>query len=387
MSRAPSLHQRGLTLIELMVAIVIASLLVLAVSSVMIGFEARKRSATSVNDINQAGNYAAYVLDHWLRSAGSGFSQSAEYAFGCTLQASNGSQNLPRTAALPAPFASLGTTFRLAPLLILADGSTPATSGSSSDVLLVMSGAAGRSEAPAYLTDYPSSSSLTLKNTLAFAASDLLLLTDQEAKNGGIAPCLVSQVSSSFSESGAGSLALAGTYYAAEINSVSVAGFTKNAVAFNLGNVASSNPPAFQVLGVGDNNTLYAYDLLQTSANPLQAVANGLFELHALYGLDSNADGKVDSWVKPSGSYAFSALSDGSSTANGLLSTIKAIRVGLILRTDVAEKTAVSTSSLTLFSDLGSSLQFTRSLTASEQKYRYRTLEISVPLRNAMMLE
>ena len=63
-----------------------------------------------------------------------------------------------------------------------------------------MSGAAGRSEAPAYLTDYPSSSSLTLKNTLAFAASDLLLLTDQETRNSAIAPCLLSQVSSSFSD-------------------------------------------------------------------------------------------------------------------------------------------------------------------------------------------
>ncbi|MBS1208094.1 MAG: hypothetical protein H6R19_492 [Proteobacteria bacterium] len=387
MSKSPVLRQRGVTLVELMVAIVIASLLVLAVSTVMIGFEARKRGATSVNDIDQAGNYAVYMLDNWLRNAGAGFAQSAEYAFGCTLQATNGSQTLPRSAALPAPFASLSTSFRLAPALIAADQTTPGLSGSTSDVLVIMSGAAGRADAPAYLTDYPAAATLTLKNTLSFAASDLLLLADQEAKSGAIAPCLLSQVSSSFSEAGAGSLPLAGSYYSAEINAVSVAGFSKSAVAFAMGNVAQANPPTFQVIGVGDNNTLFAYDLLQTSSTPMQAVANGVFELHALYGLDTSGDGKIDSWVKPSGSYAYSALSDGSTNSAGLIATIKAVRVGLILRTELAEKSAVSAVNLNLFADLGSSLQFTRTLSATEQKYRYRTVEITVPLRSVMMLE
>jgi len=387
-SRTP-LRQDGLTLVELLVSIMIGSLLILAVFTVMSGFETNRRSTTSVNDIDQSGNYAAYVVDNWLRNAGSGFVQTAEYAFGCSLQATNGSQILPGSAALPAPFAGLNKTFRLAPALIAANATTPALSGSTSDVLIIMSGAAGRADVPAYLTANPSAASLTLKNTLSFGASDLVLLTDQEAKGGAIAPCLVSQVSDGFEETGAGSLALAGTYYAATVNGVKVADFSERAVVVDIGNVAqvNPNPPSFQVIGVGANNTLYAYDLLQISSPSLQAVANGVFELHALYGLDTDGDGKLDSWVKPSGSYAYSALTDGSINAAGVIAKIKAIRVGLILRTELAEKAAVSGTSLNLFADLGSDLKFTRSLSETEQRYRYRTVELTVPLRNAMMLE
>jgi len=383
--------QGGLTLVELLVSIMIGSLLVLAVFTVMSGFEANRRSTTSVNDIDQSGNYAAYVMDNWLRNAGAGFVQTAEYAFGCPLQATNGSQLLPSSAALPAPFAGLNKTFRLAPVLIAAGATTPALSGSTSDALIIMSGAAGRADVPAYLTANPAATSLTLKNTLSFGSGDLVLLTDQEAKNSAIAPCLLSQVSSSFaqssSSSSAASLPLAGAYYAATINAVKLTDFSERAVLVDLGNVAQTNPPSFQVIGVGANNTLYAYDLLQISSPSLQAVVNGVFELHALYGLDTDGDGKLDSWVKPSSSYAYDALTDGSINTAGVIAKIKAIRVGLILRTELAEKSAVSGTSLNLFADLGSDLKFTRSLSETEQRYRYRTVELTVPLRNAMMLE
>lgn len=377
----------GVTLVELLVSIMIGSLLILAVFTVTSSFEANRRSTTSVNDINQSGNYTAYVIDNLLRNAGSGFVQTADYAFGCELQAANGTQLLPRGAALPSPFASLGTSFRLAPAMIAADKTTPALSASTSDVLIIMSGAAGRADVPAYLTANPSADSLTLKNTLSFAADDLVLMVDQEAKNSAIAPCLVSQVSSRFSETGAGSLPLAGTYYAATVNAVKVADFSDRAVVVDIGNLTNKNPPSFQVIGVGDNNTLYAYDLLQATSSQVQAVASGVFELHALYGLDTDGDGKLDSWVKPAGSYAYSTLADGSISSAGAISKIKAIRVGLILRTELPEKAAVSGASLNLFADLGSSLQFTRTLGVAEQRYRYRTVELTVPLRNPMMLE
>ena len=126
MTRRPSLHgaralpvrQRGLTLIELMVGILISMILALAVFLVLSRSEGFKRTTTSVNDINQTGNYAMYTLDKWVRSSGSGFQQAAAYAFGCPLHAAHsGTQILPRTNALPAPFASVNTSgiFRLAP--------------------------------------------------------------------------------------------------------------------------------------------------------------------------------------------------------------------------------------------------------------------------------
>lgn len=376
--------QRGLTLVELMVAIVIASLLAIAVASVLAGFEGRKRSTTSVNDINQTGSYAAWVLDNLLRSAGSGFAQTAEFSFGCELLAAKSeTQILPAPSTLPAPFASINQTLRLAPVLIAKD-----LSSAGSDVLVVMGGAAGKSEAPAYLTAFPSSSTLTLRNTLGFSASDVLLVADQEVSSSGLAPCMLSQVSSAFVESAGTALALAGTYhFTGSIDSTSLSGFTKSSVVLGIGNPVNGNPPAFNLLGVGDNNTLYSYDLLQATSSSAQAVAQGVAEMHALYGLDTDSDGKVDSWVTPEGTYAYSALTAGTTAAAELIATIKAIRVGLILRTSLKEKSVVSPSSITLFSDLSSSLQYTPTITGDDTYYRYRTQEFTVPLRNAMLLE
>ena len=102
--------QRGLTLIELMVSLLISMVLSLAIFAVLGSSEGLKRTTTSVNDINQAGNYAMYMIEKWVRSAGSGFTQSAPYAFGCTVFASKGgAQVLPATAAIPAPFDSINT--------------------------------------------------------------------------------------------------------------------------------------------------------------------------------------------------------------------------------------------------------------------------------------
>ena len=140
------------------------------------------------------------------------------------------------------------------------------------------------------------------------------------------------------------------------------------------------------VVGVGDNNTLFSYDLLQIGTTPLQARAEGVFEMLALYGVDSDNDGKVDAWQSPSSArYGVAALSAGNAAAAGLLRSIKAIRVGLLMRSLVAERDIVSDASLSLFSDLGDdTLTFTRTLTDAEQHYRYRAVEATIPLRNAL---
>jgi type IV pilus assembly protein PilW len=49
------------------------------------------------------------------------------------------------------------------------------------------------------------------------------------------------------------------------------------------------------------------------------------------------------------------------------------------------EKTAVSPATLTLFADLGSPLSRSHTLSSSDQLMRWRTVEFTVPLRNAMI--
>jgi len=109
-----------------------------------------------------------------------------------------------------------------------------------------------------------------------------------------------------------------------------------------------------------------------------------VFELHALYGIDTDGDQRINQWVTPTGNYAIASLMDGSTTASTRLRTIVALRLGLLLRSTLREGSAVAPTSLKLFADLGSSLTFTRTLSTAEQRYRYRTLESTIPLRNLL---
>lgn len=391
-----------MTLIEMMVALVIGLILSLAIFSVMSVFEGRRRTLVAGSDLDQSAGVAMFQIDRWVRSAGTGFAAAASYAYGCELFAvdDSGRQILPMTAALhDTPFDTVNPgasgVFRLAPVLILPGQTSPGTSGHISDVLVLMSAGTGGSQVPTSFMAAATTTSLTVANTLAFSGGDLVLLADrQPAASGGTAPCMVTQADSATTSGAATALPLGGGRQAASIDAASVANYSVTGVAINLGNLASAGPPSFQLLGVGDNNTLYSYDLLQTSDTPLQARAEGVFEMHALYGIGSTSDTTVDAWVSPgTGSYTVAALSAGTPAAAALLRTIRAVRIGLIMRTALPERsgsaagaasaTATPATSLTLFSDLDdSTLTYTRALAPAEQQYRYRTLEATIPLRN-----
>lgn len=395
-----------MTLIEMMVALVIGLILSLAIFSVLSVFEGRRRTVVAGSDLDQSAGVAMFQIDRWTRSAGTGFAAAASYGYGCELFAvdDSGNQILPMKTALPDPFAAVNPgasgVFRLAPVLILPGQTSPGvsnavTSGHVSDVLVLMSSGNGGSQVPTPFTAAATTASLAVPNTLAFSAADLVLLADrQPAATGGTAPCMVTQAGSATTSGAATAMPLDGARHAASIDSASVSNYSMTGVAINLGNVSAARPPSFQLLGVGGNDTLYSYDLLQTSDTPLQARAEGVFEMHALYGIGSTSDRTVDAWVSPgSGDYTVAALSAGTPAAAALLRTIRAVRVGLIMRTVLPERsgsaagaasaTATPATSLTLFSDLGdSSLTYTRALAGAEQQYRYRTLEATIPLRN-----
>lgn len=404
--------QGGMSLVELMVAMVIALLVSVAVFTVLQAFENRKRSSTSVNDINQAGNYAIYALDKLARSAGSGFTQGDAATYGCTLTAArNGVQILPRTAALPTPFASVTTgvsnVFKLIPLLIVPGGTTPSISGGSSDVLIVMGGHAGQGENAVRFSAVPTATQLNLASTKGFKGGDQFIVADLSAASAGD-PCLIEEVVSGFSGGATSALLLGANatngsyYYQAAINGTSLVSFadTTNDVVFGLGNIGAGNSPVFAVLGVGDNNTLMSFDLLQ-SQNPVNngvqlpsPIADGVFEMHARYGIDSDDDGKTDSWVAASGDFSPDNLTSGTEAAFKLISRIKAIRIVLLMRTAIPEKDSVSnyavsecnkaSDAISYFCSLSSA---TRTLTEEEQHYRYRVIEAQIPLRNTMMVE
>lgn len=388
--------QRGVTLIELMVAIIVGLVVTLAATNLLIFSEANKRTTTSLNDMGQTGAYAAYVLDRAVRTAGSGFTQSWSLAgaFGCRLNASlPGSPNLPRGTAFPAPFstaflggASGSANLRIAPVLI---GKNQSDAGS--DVLVTMGGAAAAGDVPRrILSSGTASNILRLDSTVGLAEGDLGLVSAS-----GTTDCLLEQVhaGTAFADTaGNDALPLGGTYYtaAASATALSTLAASGNAYFTPLGNIgAGTANTQFQLFGVGANNTLYGYDLLMgNGVDASQALVDGVAEMHALYGLDTNADGVLDTWVDPGAAgYDIATLMATPAVARQVV----AVRIALVLRSATYEKENAngelpSPASLKLFGDLAASLQQTVSFSASERHFRHRVVESTVPVRNVLLL-
>jgi type IV pilus assembly protein PilW len=407
----------GFSLIELLVSMVIALVVTLAITAVLTRSESSKRSTTSVNDVSQTGAYLAYAMDRSIRSAGSGFAQNWPDAVGCVIDASRGGASvLPLPAALPTPFANVPLRVRLAPVLI---GKGLADTGGQirGDVLTVMSGTSGGSDMPQ--TVLPGSVTATtarVTNTLGYANNDLVLLADSAIDKSGPAPrpgCMLQQVAPATGIVG-DQLDFTGANYSRTNGSVfPLTSFGGNTIAIQVGS-APANPPQMLLYGVGDDSTLFTYDLLRVAGNTTipTPLADGVVEMRALYGIDTTVpapipmdttattpvpNGHIGAWVDPGNAitgYTQAQLTSGTLAAQQLLRRIVAIRVGLILRTSLQERDyeryygsapgTPPTTTLTLFSDLPPAVQQTRTIVGTDNLYRYRTFEFTIPLRNAL---
>jgi type IV pilus assembly protein PilW len=421
-TRLGALAARGFSLIELMVGITISLVVMLVIFNVLSLYEGRKRTSTSVNDINQGGAYGMYMLDKAVRSAGSGFTTVWAQAFGCRLNVRfNGADVLPRPAAFPAPFTAVPVGQRLAPVLI---GQGQSDTGS--DVLIVMAGTAGFGETPPRMR--PSDAlyalagptrSVQMRNTVGFRHGDLVLIGNPGS------PCLMSQVeapasaapaqgigftittapsfttsdqlplgptagASYFTDSGADiqmSALVTGDAYVAPIGNISVAA----------AGGPPQNPPQFRMYGVGANQTLFSYDMLRVEsllagarADTATEIVEGVVRLSAVYGVDTNDDGIQDAWQQPTGVWAAAApgLLDGSAASQANLRRIVAVRVAMVLRTSLPERDPVTAAVLPqpLFADLGAGFSTPVNIPAgADRNFRYRIVESTIPVRNNLM--
>jgi type IV pilus assembly protein PilW len=275
----------------------------------------------------------------------------------------------------------------VAPLLI---GRQQSPDGKS-DVLSVMGGSGAAGGVSRQVTVAGNATTVTLDNAVGFVASDLFLVSQN-----GTADCLLEEVASVATPT----LTLDTTlpyYTSGATTSIStLAGSTASYVT-PLGNAAVNNLQ-FELIGVDANHTLYSYDLLQNqslvqnpgSADAAQAIADGVYQINAIYGLDTNGDGILDTWAAPGG------LTDPSYDINTVMITpatmrkIIAVRVALVLRGQYYDKKPVSPATLTIFSGLtnggGTSLQQSVAISVPDQNYRYRVFEFTVPLRNMILL-
>lgn len=375
-----SRRQRGLTLVELMVAIAIAMVVVLAATSILVVGQQHNRVTASTNDASQSGAFAAYALDRAVRSAGSGFAQSWDQGiFGCKLNVTKAAVNLlPRATDFPEPFKKFLTgktnTLAVAPLLI---GQGMSQGGS--DVLLVMggNGAAGDVARPIKSS---AAGGLRLDNTIGMVDGDLGLVSQQ-----GTANCLLESVkvtdADTFKAIGNDVLPIGGDYeHTTDLDTFANSGTAAYSV---LGNNTAKNVQ-FQMFGTGTNRVLTAYDLLTDTT---QDLADGVLELHAIYGIDTDTphDNKVNSWVAPTGDWALDkVLADPKK-----MRQIIAVRIALVMRSSTYDKEEVATERPELFPDMATGVKIPAAAydeSSEERHFRLRVIDTTIPLRNMLLL-
>ena len=395
--------QNGMTLVELLVAMVIGLVVTIVVTTLLVSGENHKRTTTSTNDAEQTGSYAFHALDHVLRNAGSGIAESASVTaagvgtgppavglLGCKLNVTaNGVKVLPRAGAFPAPFTALLGNLTVSPVLI-ASGQ----SDGGSDVLVVMGGSGAAGGVSRQINGTGGASSIVLQNTVGLNPSDLVLVS--QGSNPAITDCMLEEVAGIANPN----LTLGGTNYYTTTSASTDLPTLNNTFSYltPVGNAAANNVQ-FELFGVGTDDTLYSYDLLQnqlrvqgTGADASQAIADGVIQLRALYGIQATANSAVLSgWVSPTAAYGYDINTVMASAAK--MQLIIAVHVALVVRGEYYDKNVVSPATVTIFNGFadagGNPLAQVINLTTADpnaQHYRYRVFEFTVPLRNMLLL-
>ncbi|WP_343605536.1 PilW family protein [Roseateles sp.] len=396
MHRRPSPHARarkalqGFTLIELLISMTIGLILMTALGVMMNMFEKSKRQNSTTSDLAQSSGYLAYELDRQFRSIGSGLFQNAGLTFGCQLNAiRNGAQILPRLTPFPAPFQAVPGTVNVSPVVVYSGVGVDAGFGNGpSDIVQFMTTSAGLSETPQeVIAGSVQVNTFKMNNTLGIRSGDLLMLTETSR------PCLITQVGPNFVGSTGTDVPLDGAFYAQGVNGNSLVAYGVNAPlsVSNLGNVAG-NQPRFQLLGVSANRQLVAYDILQlnniSNADLPVPLADNVVDMRVRFGVDAAGlnDGVISAWVNPANA-PYNA--NGLNNANpAQASNIVAVSISMLVRGDRIERegdTLVSPGTFTMFSSLPPAMQMLIRLPAIEQRRNYRLIELTIPLRNAIV--
>jgi type IV pilus assembly protein PilW len=380
-NRHPALSQRGFTLVEMMVGLLLAMLTTVIVAQVMVKAENNRRATTSGADAQVNGALALFSLQREIQSAGYGLAANAS-ALGCTVNYS---------------YSGVAGSFTLAPVVI-----TQGASGAP-DTVRVLSSAKGGFSVPVLLTaPHPQSGTpyFTVKSAFGTAPNDLIIAVPGTYGTG--LQCAMLQVVEDTSYTVGNTIiphavppSPATSPWNASTAILPTAGYASGSTVVNLGSMVN------RVFSVDASNNLVFQELTATSGTETGAATNGLspartvfsqiVNMQALYGLDTNGDKLVDTYtdVTPS-------------TAVGW-QQVMSVRLAIVARSANFEKNAVTAAQPQW--DLGSSATITDSnatsvtcLNASSTSclqlkvdgdsnwthYRYRVYDTIIPLRNLL---
>lgn len=367
-------HNRGFTLIELMVGLVLGLLTVLVITTVLSTSEGKRRTIAMGSDAQTNGALSLYTLQRDIQMSGYGAAINPA-ALGCAIKGEY------KDPAAPAATPAIPLTAVLAPVVIQ-DGANGAP-----DTLTVLQSRTSGFSAPMLLSNShaKTDSFFTVKSSFGAKAGDLMIAVPRD---GGTSTdwCAVFNVT----DAGAGAAngtALDATHIPHAVgtskwNRSSVfpdSGYVEKSYLLNMGSMS------FNTYSIDAAHNLVVTGISADSATGTpETLYPQIVNLQAMYGKDTTGGGQV------------STYDNTTPTTSADWQRVLAIRIALVARSNQYEKEAV-TSANPLW-DVGASstaagaaacgdskcISLDVSQVADWQHYRYRVYDTIVPLRNVL---
>jgi type IV pilus assembly protein PilW len=351
--------QRGLTLVEVLIALVIGLLTVLVVVQLMSTYNSQQRSARAVDDAQMNALLGLHVMEQDLRMAGHGLSNN-ELQNCATLFTYFGTSS----GSTAAPIADFSTA-----ALSITDG------GSGADAIIVRYAESVRGIRPANLTADMASptANLTVDTPFGFRQNDLVLVSDAAGK------CALRQITGAVPTSAPYTLTAASTGTATYNPPSSVATGTPTWPTF-LGASASARVYALGSLTIRRYALVAGQGLMARNINSTvdTPVTADVVDLQAQYGISVNASsGTITQWVDATGGWASPSLTD--------RKRIRAVRVALVARSAEPALSDVSPATIELWPAASTGQTSTvQTFTVPDRRFRYRVLRTVIPLKNLL---
>lgn len=400
----------GFSLLELMVAAVIAMVAAVTIFQTMSVSEERRRSTTSGSEGLQSGVFALAAIERAIMSAGYNLTAINDTTYMSPVRRITPGSGYTLSSTVPPPvelhlgctFSIAGATQRAAALLAHSGGGA----GVDSDTLIVFTGSSSTVPLPvtSTATALPvGSTQVSLTSTHGIRVNDWVLVYEQNrALNPGTTrpvPCTLTRVTALPS--------------APAISPGVITLQAGTAAAYQTPMVIHLGPtPTLERFAVDANGRLTVTDLLTAEAQP-QVLADNVIAMRVQLGIDIANDDVIDQWINapaavtslinPPNPLPPNAVTSGAlPPGNRAIHQIKAVRVGLLVRSPQFEKAeggSCSTSpasfgailparagdATTLLPDMPTSGNVT--LTGDQRCFRYNTVTAVLSVRNAVLSE
>ncbi|MES2251744.1 MAG: PilW family protein [Pseudomonadota bacterium] len=368
---AKCLSQRGFTLVELMVGLVLGLLTVLVISQVLALAEGKKRSITMGSDAQVNGALSLFTLQRDVQMAGYGAAASPD-ALGCSV-----------TGKYDAGGASF--VFPLAPVVITNGTSTDTDAP---DTITVLQGQTTNFSVPMVLKEeHPQSSNYFEVASSLGAAVGNMMIAVPKLQGSGVGCTLFSVTNDTTSPAttlGPTRVPHAATA-ASKWNQNSIfpaSGYMSGSYLLNMGSMV------YRSYSISSTHSLQMVERSPVNGaltDPPLELYPQIVNLQALYGKDTNGDGVVDTYdnVTP--------------TTNAGWLQVLAIRIAVVARSNQYEKEIVTASAPQW--DVGANATIAGTTTchgtskcialrvsqvAEWQHYRFKVYDTIVPLRNVL---